>query len=188
MPYYASRSANWRQARSSPAAAILTRFKGILLIAVRPGNPAYIGGYDSLTLREQDFACRAGDGIMKGDLMPNLEEAIRERAYHLWIADGQPEGQADIYWLNAQREILTTSVESSGSNAAAARPPTQAWLRRNPLKRPKSPDRGKAKPAPHSSSTSIVTRIRIDDSAISGGSGRAPAVRQNETKWDRARF
>src|SRR5712664_1834581 len=26
--------------------------------------------------------------------MPNLEEAIRERAYHLWIADGQPEGQA----------------------------------------------------------------------------------------------
>jgi hypothetical protein len=51
--------------------------------------------------------------------MPNLEEAIRERAYHLWIADGQPEGQADMYWLNAQREILTTSVEGSGSNAAA---------------------------------------------------------------------
>jgi hypothetical protein len=54
--------------------------------------------------------------------MPNLEEAIRERAYHLWIADGQPEGQADIYWLNAQREILTTSVESSGGNALAAAP------------------------------------------------------------------
>ena len=54
--------------------------------------------------------------------MPNLEEAIRERAYHLWIADGQPEGQADIYWLNAQRELLTTSVESPGSNAAAAAP------------------------------------------------------------------
>jgi Protein of unknown function (DUF2934) len=29
--------------------------------------------------------------------MPNLEEAIRERAYHLWIEDGQPEGKADIY-------------------------------------------------------------------------------------------
>ena len=56
--------------------------------------------------------------------MPNLEEAIRERAYHLWIADGQPEGQADIYWLNAQREILTTSVERSGSEAAAAAPTT----------------------------------------------------------------
>ena len=52
--------------------------------------------------------------------MPNLEEAIRERAYHLWIADGQPEGQADIYWLNAQREILTTSVEGSANDADAA--------------------------------------------------------------------
>ena len=47
--------------------------------------------------------------------MPNLEEAIRERAYHLWIADGQPQGQADVYWLNAQREILTTSLEGSSA-------------------------------------------------------------------------
>ena len=52
--------------------------------------------------------------------MPNLEEAIRERAYHLWMADGQPEGTADIYWLIAQQEILTTSVERFGSAAAAA--------------------------------------------------------------------
>jgi hypothetical protein len=51
--------------------------------------------------------------------MPNLEEAIRERAYHLWIADGQPDGKADIYWLNAQHEILMTSVESLAGTAAA---------------------------------------------------------------------
>jgi hypothetical protein len=50
--------------------------------------------------------------------MANLEEAIRERAYHLWTADGQPEGKADVYWLNAQREILTTSLEGSNSNTA----------------------------------------------------------------------
>jgi hypothetical protein len=50
--------------------------------------------------------------------MPNLEEAIRERAYHLWVADGQPEGKADIYWLNAQHEILTTSVENLATTAA----------------------------------------------------------------------
>jgi Protein of unknown function (DUF2934) len=47
--------------------------------------------------------------------MPNLEETIRERAYHLWMADGQPEGQADVYWLNAQRDILTTSLEGSST-------------------------------------------------------------------------
>jgi Protein of unknown function (DUF2934) len=52
--------------------------------------------------------------------MPNLEEAIRERAYHLWIADGQPEGNADVYWLSAQREILTTSLEGSSETAATA--------------------------------------------------------------------
>jgi hypothetical protein len=49
--------------------------------------------------------------------MPNLEEAIRERAYHLWIADGQPEGRADVYWLSAQREVLTTSLEGSSETA-----------------------------------------------------------------------
>ena len=57
--------------------------------------------------------------------MPNLEETIRERAYHLWIADGQPEGQADVYWLNAQREILTTSLEGSSTahmDLVSARP------------------------------------------------------------------
>jgi Protein of unknown function (DUF2934) len=52
--------------------------------------------------------------------MPNMEEAIRERAYHLWIADGQPDGKADIYWLNAQHELFTTPVESLASTVAAA--------------------------------------------------------------------
>jgi len=77
--------------------------------------------------------------------MPNLEEAIRERAYHLWIADGQPEGQADIYWLNAQREILTTSVESSGSNAAAAAPTDTRSVATKSTKRAKVARSGKNK-------------------------------------------
>jgi hypothetical protein len=50
--------------------------------------------------------------------MPNLEEVIRERAYHLWIADGQPEGPAEVYWLSAQREILTASLKDSSETAA----------------------------------------------------------------------
>jgi hypothetical protein len=83
----------------------------------------------SLTLREQDT--RAGC-IMKGENpMPNLEEAIRERAYHLWIADGQPEGQADIYWLNAQCEILTTSVAPTDTESVATRPGKKARVARS---------------------------------------------------------
>ena len=77
--------------------------------------------------------------------MPNLEEAIRERAYHLWIADGQPEGQADIYWLNAQREILTTSVESPGSNAAAAAPTDTGSVTTKPGKKARVARSGKSK-------------------------------------------
>jgi Protein of unknown function (DUF2934) len=78
--------------------------------------------------------------------MPSLEEAIRERAYHLWIAGGQPEGQADIYWLNAQREILTTSVESSGSNAAAAAPTATSLVATKSTKKAKVARSGKSKP------------------------------------------
>ena len=56
--------------------------------------------------------------------MPNLDEAIRERAYHLWLNDGRPEGQADIYWLNAQRDLLMASVEAivAPAKAVAAKP------------------------------------------------------------------
>jgi len=64
--------------------------------------------------------------------MDNLEDAIRERAYHLWVADGRPEGNADNYWLNAQREMLAQSagfavaddsvVTAKPEKAKAARP------------------------------------------------------------------
>ena len=73
--------------------------------------------------------------------MPNLEEAIRERAYHLWIADGQPEGKADIHWMNAQLEILTTSVE--GLTTATAADPVAT----RPAKRGKVARSGKTKPS-----------------------------------------
>ena len=75
--------------------------------------------------------------------MSNLEEAIRERAYHLWIADGQPDGKADIYWLNAQREVLTTSVEGPTSAAVAA--PSAAPVAEKPAKKARIPRFRKAK-------------------------------------------
>ena len=69
--------------------------------------------------------------------MTNLEEAIRERAYHLWTADGQPEGNAEMHWLKAQREILSTSLEGSNGTHAAdsasvtARPAKEAKVARS---------------------------------------------------------
>jgi DUF2934 family protein len=44
--------------------------------------------------------------------MQDLEQTIRERAYHLWIADGCREGNAEGHWLSAQREVLAKSLGS----------------------------------------------------------------------------
>jgi hypothetical protein len=77
--------------------------------------------------------------------MPNLEEAIRERAYHLWIADGQPEGKADVYWLSAQREILTTSLEGSRETVAATADLDSASVRTKLVKKARVARSGKGK-------------------------------------------
>jgi hypothetical protein len=44
--------------------------------------------------------------------MQELEQAIRERAYHMWMEAGCPDGNADAFWLGAQREVLAASLAS----------------------------------------------------------------------------
>ena len=46
--------------------------------------------------------------------MQDMEHVIRERAYHLWIEGGRQDGQAENYWLAAQREILRASLGEIG--------------------------------------------------------------------------
>ena len=77
--------------------------------------------------------------------MQNLDEAIRQRAYLLWIADGQPDGQADLYWLNAQREVLTTSLESSSNDTAVATPTDSVSVTVKPAKKARVARSGKSK-------------------------------------------
>jgi Protein of unknown function (DUF2934) len=68
--------------------------------------------------------------------MQNLEHAIRERAYHLWMADGCHEGSADTYWLSAQREILAASVSAdAGTSLAKADAPA---VKKKPATKAKS--------------------------------------------------
>src|SRR5258708_38750510 len=55
-------------------------------------------------------------------------------------------------------------------------PPTRDWLRRNPLKRQRSPDPEKAEPAPHSSMQASSRGTRDDDSVTSGGGSPAPPL------------
>jgi hypothetical protein len=46
--------------------------------------------------------------------MQDIENTIRDRAYHLWLESGCQEGTADAHWLAAQREILSTSLGELG--------------------------------------------------------------------------
>ena len=73
--------------------------------------------------------------------MQDLEQAIRERAYHLWIADGRPEGNAEVYWLSAQREILASSLNSIETAAS----PGMHVSAVKPVKKPRIVRAGKGK-------------------------------------------
>lgn len=46
-----------------------------------------------------------------------LEERIRQRAYELWEDAGRPEGGAEHFWHQAERDI--TSQPQSGSDPLA---------------------------------------------------------------------
>ena len=73
-------------------------------------------------------------------MQQKLEHQIRERAYHLWLAEGGHDGAADRHWLAAEREVLAatasampatkarTTRRSSATVASAAKAP--AKLRR----------------------------------------------------------
>ncbi|WP_175922862.1 DUF2934 domain-containing protein [Burkholderia latens] len=46
------------------------------------------------------------------------ETQIRERAYRLWQADGSPDGRADEYWHQAERQLDAEGGASADNGAA----------------------------------------------------------------------
>lgn len=62
--------------------------------------------------------------------MSNMEQAIRERAYHLWNDAGCPQGSGETFWLTAQREIL---AQSMGQIGAATSSPVKKTAKAKPV-------------------------------------------------------
>jgi hypothetical protein len=54
--------------------------------------------------------------------MSDVEQAIRERAYQLWLEGGCKHGQADMHWVTAQREILRASLSEIARVTVSDRP------------------------------------------------------------------
>jgi hypothetical protein len=64
--------------------------------------------------------------------MLELEQRIRDRAYHLWLADGGKNGNSESYWLAAQREILASSLpEPAPKKVARKTKPVAAAKRKS---------------------------------------------------------
>jgi hypothetical protein len=62
-------------------------------------------------------------------MMQDLEQAIRERAYQLWIDGGRQEGKADAHWLVAQREVLSDALSALGRVTSAEKSSRHNWTK-----------------------------------------------------------
>ena len=49
------------------------------------------------------------------------EKAIRERAYHIWEAEGRPHGRDREHWERANREIAAEAKKTTGKTAGATK-------------------------------------------------------------------
>lgn len=76
----------------------------------------------------------ARNSVRNTDTMSQTESAeeqqIRERAYHLWEADGRPHGREDEYWERA-RELI--GIESAPDFGQLPNPLTQGDGKPGPL-------------------------------------------------------
>jgi hypothetical protein len=54
--------------------------------------------------------------------MDDVERRIRERAYRLWIEDGQPDGRAEDHWRRAAEQIAAEGQQPATSKAAPRAP------------------------------------------------------------------
>ncbi len=56
---------------------------------------------------------------------------LRERAYHLWEADGRPEGRADEYWERARELLAIEDSPHAGEIPVRQDRPEEASIQEN---------------------------------------------------------
>jgi len=82
---------------------------------------------------------------------PLNEDAIRDRAYLMWEADGRPDGMADHYWMKASEPAPDISAKPKAKATAAK---TAAALK---SAKPKGKAISPAEPAPAKSKPAAKT-------------------------------
>jgi hypothetical protein len=77
---------------------------------------------------------------------PN-EDAVRQRAYLMWEADGRPDGLADHYWLKASEVPAAANKPTAKAKNAASKTPAAAAVKTKASKPAKAPVKKTAKKA-----------------------------------------
>lgn len=64
----------------------------------------------------------SASSIVEEGIVASVEEKIRERAYRLWIEEGQPDGRADHHWEAAARLVEEETTRRPPGETAPAEP------------------------------------------------------------------
>lgn len=91
----------------------------------------------------------------------SIDERIRDKAYELWTAEGQPHGRDEAHWEQA-REIVATQDSQRATllprTAGAGEPEEPAIAFENQGEFPTLTDQGEAEPGPSRRATRRTTR------------------------------
>jgi hypothetical protein len=104
---------------------------------------------------------------------PTREHRVRERAYHLWEADGKPHGRDVEYWERA-RELVSTE-----ESAANGKPPNEKSPDEKSSGRVGSPDRQVAvEPAKGGGKAGKIATQTADAPEMKPAGKAAPAAKR----------
>jgi hypothetical protein len=73
-----------------------------------------------------------------------IEERIRQRAYEIWVREGQPQGRDAEHWAQACREIEAEGAEAGGAMAANDTTPVANDVEPAKPAKPKAPRKAAA--------------------------------------------
>ena len=111
---------------------------------------------------------------------PARENRIKERAYHLWEADGGPHGRHDEYWERARELVgmedsagaaqLPIPDMTPGADAMLVEPVEEAFIQENLGEFPdRFADQGEAQPTPKARRSAGRAKIAADPSTGAKG-------------------
>ena len=104
-----------------------------------------------------------------------LEQAIRERAYQLWVEGGRQEGTSDHHWAQAETEIRAAVTPTERTNPTNAGRAKSQSARAAPRADATSPPRAGASRSRQSGTAAPGLKGEMPPAPAKAPSGKAPS-------------